>query len=262
MSIKSIKEKQLLVNLAKSFGQEVDNTILEDVKKHKQLENSIKESVRDNFLNDLLQVKIPDKPKLEFPQPPSLEEVLALFPEEENVLVSPQEPEDTSKHIEQKETREPDPTLAERAAKSIAITEQNSFRQPDPIIVPQDLGAIQNKLKFLEQWLGKISAHGPGGGASDTSNFTNFVKLIDVPVYNVARKDHYLGVNYAGPVTINMPSGYIEPGRMVIIKDESGNCSANPISVVGNIDNDPNGFILQIDNGGIQMIYREGWRIV
>jgi len=82
MSIKSIKEKKLLVNLAKSFGQEVDDSIIEDVNKHTQLENSIKASVRDNFLSDLLQVKIPDQPKIEFPKPPSLEEVLSLFPEE------------------------------------------------------------------------------------------------------------------------------------------------------------------------------------
>jgi len=49
---------------------------------------------------------------------------------------------------------------------------------------------------------------------------------------------------------------------MVIIKDESGNCSNNPIVVSGFVDNDPGGFILAQDNGGIQMIYREGWRIV
>ena len=49
---------------------------------------------------------------------------------------------------------------------------------------------------------------------------------------------------------------------MYIVKDESGNCANNPITVTGNVDNDPGGFILQQDNGGIQMIYRNGWRIV
>jgi hypothetical protein len=49
---------------------------------------------------------------------------------------------------------------------------------------------------------------------------------------------------------------------MIIIKDESGNCSSNPIVVSGTVDNDTGGFILAQNNGGIQMIYREGWRIV
>jgi len=31
---------------------------------------------------------------------------------------------------------------------------------------------------------------------------------------------------------------------------------------LGNVDNDPGGFILMQNNGGIQMIYRNGWRIV
>jgi len=38
---------------------------------------------------------------------------------------------------------------------------------------------------------------------------------------------------------------------MLIIKDEDGT-----------VDNDPGGFIIQINNGGVQLIYRNGWRIV
>jgi hypothetical protein len=70
-----------------------------------------------------------------------------------------------------------------------------------------------------------------------------------------------MGVNYAGPVTITLP---ITPssGRMLIIKDESGNAETNPITVQGNVDNDAGGFIIQINNGGVQLIYRNGWRIV
>jgi hypothetical protein len=49
---------------------------------------------------------------------------------------------------------------------------------------------------------------------------------------------------------------------MIVIKDESGNCSNNPILAVGTIDNDANGFSLQIDNGAVQMLYRSGWRII
>ena len=70
-----------------------------------------------------------------------------------------------------------------------------------------------------------------------------------------------MGVNYAGPVTITLPIA-VKNGTMYIIKDESGNCATYPITVLGNVDNDPGGFILMQNNGGIQMIYRNGWRIV
>ena len=45
MSIKSIKEKELLVNLAKSFGQKVDPNLLSEVEQHKKFENNIRESI-------------------------------------------------------------------------------------------------------------------------------------------------------------------------------------------------------------------------
>jgi hypothetical protein len=69
-------------------------------------------------------------------------------------------------------------------------------------------------------------------------------------------------VNYAGPVTITLPPNP-DSGRELVIKDESGNCSNNPITVVGPVDNDANGFIIQIDNGAIQLLYRGNfWRII
>jgi hypothetical protein len=49
---------------------------------------------------------------------------------------------------------------------------------------------------------------------------------------------------------------------MLIIKDEDGDAETNPITVQGTVDNDVGGFIIQINNGGIQLLYRNGWRIV
>ena len=73
--------------------------------------------------------------------------------------------------------------------------------------------------------------------------------------------DYYVGVNYAGPVTITLPVTATS-GRTIIIKDEDGDAETYPITVSGNVDNDPGGFILQINNGAIQLIYRNGWRII
>ena len=85
--------------------------------------------------------------------------------------------------------------------------------------------------------------------------------LVDEATYTVNDTDYYIGVNYAGEVTITLPSSP-NSGRMLIIKDESGDAETNPITVTGTVDNDAGGFVLGLDNGSITLIYRSGWRIV
>lgn len=170
-----------------------------------------------------------------------------------------------------------------------------SFQQPNPEAPSRDVEDIRNKIKYLEQWLGKIAAHGPGSGevrleflddvnrnsakqdgkylkydaaskkwigdTIETGDVVYNTTLVETSTYTVQDGDWYIGVNYAGAVTITMPSS-ATAGRVVVIKDESGNASTNPITVSGTIDNDSGGFILQLDNGGVQMVYRSGWRII
>jgi hypothetical protein len=173
-------------------------------------------------------------------------------------------------------------------------TKVDLFNQPNVPKVSPEMKAITDKLQYMENWISKISAAGPGGGEvnlrwlddidrpsiydgrylryNDTSRKFEFAEvnphdivftthLVTTPAYSINNDDYYVGVNYAGPVTITLP---VTPssGRMIIIKDESGHASINPIAVIGTVDNDTGGFILQLDNGGIQMIYRNGWRIV
>jgi hypothetical protein len=102
-----------------------------------------------------------------------------------------------------------------------------------------------------------------GSGAPDYLD-TPRTKYVTTSSYSARRGDSYIGINYAGPVTITLPTypGFPE-GYELRIKDESGECSGNPITVSGNVDNDPSGFVLKIDNGGITMVYHRGsWRIV
>ena len=236
-----------------------------------------------------------------------------------------------------------------------------SFQQPNPDLVTKNIDDIRNKIKFLEQAIGRVAAAGPGGGevnlrylddvdrstindgwylrysatkkkfefaevistggngatgpagatgpggstgiqgqtgatgiqgndgatgvqgasgstgptgaqgASGTNGatgaqgasgvYTINTVLVTTATYTVQQTDYYVGINYAGNVTITLPSSP-SSGRMLIIKDESGNASTNPITVLGTVDNDTGGFIIQVDNGGIQLIYRSGWRIV
>ena len=169
------------------------------------------------------------------------------------------------------------------------------FKQAEVPIVDPTLKAVQDKLKYLEQWVGKISVAGPGGGevnlrylddvARETISDGRWLKYDGISkkfvfdeinpyevVYNVTEVttseytiqdgDYYIGVDYAGPTTIILPAS-ANSGRVLVIKDEDGDAATNPITVTGTVDNDAGGFILQLNNGGIQLIYRNGsWRII
>ena len=169
-----------------------------------------------------------------------------------------------------------------------------SFQQPDPDTVSKDVDDIRAKIKFLEQAIGRIAATGPGSGEvnlrwlDDVKRETiadgrwlkyseadkkfvfdeinpyqvvNNVTYVTSTSYTVQENDYYIGVDTAAPATVILPAS-ANSGRMIIIKDEDGDAEINPITVVGTVDNDPEGFIIQINNGAVQLIYRNGWRIV
>lgn len=138
-----------------------------------------------------------------------------------------------------------------------------TFQQPNPDMVDPNIRAIQDKLKFMEQWIGKIAATGPGGGAGEIYNLDMPTKVVTGD-YTIDRKDYYIGVNANVKTTITLPTSgrNVKNGRVLVIKDESGHAQLTPIKVVGTVDNDPNGFEIRINNGAVQLIYRDGWRII
>jgi hypothetical protein len=85
--------------------------------------------------------------------------------------------------------------------------------------------------------------------------------LVTDSSYQISSSDYYVGVNRASIVTLTLPVSPIT-GKVLVIKDESGDCETNQITVSGTVDNDSGGFVLQINNGSISLIYRDGWRII
>jgi hypothetical protein len=269
---KDIQTKAKLIELARAFGQEPDADLVAEVTAYMDFQNRIRQSVRASMDSDLalvLSTEALKKSEPEYPRPPSLDDLEQLLQEQPHELV--QEPSQetivTTDARPQADTpAQPSGTLAEQSLTDLvsasisAGLKKDSFQQPEPA-ASTDLVSLQRKVKYLEQWLGKVSLAGPGGGASDTSNFTSYTRLVQDSTYTVARKDYYIGVNVHAPVTITLPDT-AEAGRNLVIKDESGNCKHFPITLLGNIDNDANGLILKINNGAIQLIYRDGWRII
>jgi hypothetical protein len=176
--MKSIKEKQILVKWARAMNEPVDPALAEEVDRYNQLQQEIKESIRSNTINDLFDaskvaVDIIKKVTIDYPKPPTLDELLSIVQEESNELVQAQAAE-TSPITEETptpdtpRTEDVEPTdLISRAANHIhkeVKLEENSFQQPQPTPVEKNFNDVQKKLKFLEQAIGKIAATGPGSG--------------------------------------------------------------------------------------------------
>ena len=85
--------------------------------------------------------------------------------------------------------------------------------------------------------------------------------------YYASQEDHYIGVSYSGPATVVLPPN-IPNGKKMIVKDESGHAGDGvhrQITIRGStgdmIDNHTTA-ILNLNNGALQFIYRNGWRII
>jgi hypothetical protein len=232
-----------------------------------------------------------------------LESTVPEIPEETVIVEeTPAEPEMVIEEVVQ-ETEPPkenvDPLIAKTVDSITKVAENTSlFAVPEVEKVPPKFKEIQNKLNYLEKWIYKISAEGPGSGSywlndlGDTdyesvknasnnqvlqfnstigkwvasniapSEVVNNTTEVTSNTYTVTDSDYYIGVNHPAPVTITIPDT-LNQGRIVIVKDESGNCYNNPITLAGNIDNDTTGAIIQINNGAVQLLFRSGfWRII
>jgi hypothetical protein len=106
------------------------------------------------------------------------------------------------------------------------------------------------------------------GGSSTTSISILATTSVTGATYAALPSDYYIGVSYAGPVTVTLPTNP-ETGREIVVKDESGNAGygvTRQITIVGataanKIDNQSSA-IINLDNAGLHFIYRNGWRII
>jgi len=239
--MKTKKEIKSLIALAHFLGQDPDTDLIEELRiieekeiKEREFRQSLLESTIQGINSDIKDIF--EQVKKEVP-PPKPEVV-----REETII------EKTVTEI----------TKAEKIKESV------SPFTPPPVVNPSpDFTAVIKKLKFLEEWVQKISATGPGGGAAEIYNLDMPAKVVTGDYY-VQRKDYYVGVNCDVKCNVYLPEAgnNLKAGRLVVIKDESGHAQLTPIKIVGTIDNDPNGAELRINNGAVTLLYRNGWRII
>lgn len=188
-----------MVKWAKAMNEPIDPILVEEVEQYDRIQKDIVASVRTNSIKDIVDAsivaeKFVEKINIEYPKPPTLEEVLALLHEQEEVVPDPNVienqvtvvPEQVITHVEeaqeeQSPIQEVEPevvedksakTLAELAAnfitKEVGLEKRSVTPQPaaDPLLLERNITELAKKIRFLEQTIGNLVMQGgPGGGS-------------------------------------------------------------------------------------------------
>jgi hypothetical protein len=109
-----------------------------------------------------------------------------------------------------------------------------------------------------KKWIGAYAGEAP---------FISSTTYITSSSYTITENDYYIGVNYAGAVTITLPTGVIQ-GTTYIVKDELGEASKGTnryITILPSGSDKIDGrdrAILAYNFGSLTFVYRNGWRVV
>lgn len=126
---------------------------------------------------------------------------------------------------------------------------------------------IQELKNLVWQLMRDVHAHG-GGGEVNLAYMDMPITSVTSSSYSVTTNDYYIGVNYAGAVSITLPKADRE-GKVFIVKDELGEASRGnnrhiTIYPTGSdlIDNQDYA-VLAYDYGSLTFVWKgNSWRVV
>lgn len=243
---KKVKEQSLIKNLASSLGV---TDVLTEMERKQERERRLLE----NFSKVLRPEPIAEpEPVVEEESPVEV----AITPEPEPIV------EDTK----QVEPELPKDNIINKTVVAISkAAPQEVQRVVDdiPDSYRKELDIIKKSIADFHRFAQRHSQLG-GGGAGSVDELT-FNTTVTTTNYQIGRKDYYVGVNHTAPVTITLPSLNLKAGRQVVVKDETGHCNVNNITIVapnGDMIDNNTSAVLAINNGSLTFIYRNGWRII
>lgn len=131
----------------------------------------------------------------------------------------------------------------------------------------KEIDLLKKSILDLHAFASQMSNMG-GGGEVNLAFMDMNKKTITNSSYSITQSDYYIGVNYAGAVTLTLPTNSKE-GKTFIIKDELGQAGQGTnryitinASGTDTIDGQTNA-ILAYDFGSLTFVYNNGnWRIV
>ena len=188
----------------------------------------------------------------------------------ENLVWNQLEEDTIPKKTKKKKVITP-PTLIERSLG--LLSEPSDKKQGNDPLTPLDQKFVtfedfqKHYNLFLTRIQQQLSTLG-GGGETNLAFMTLPVKTVTSFSYTINQRDYYVGVNYAGAVTITLPKADRE-GRKYVIKDELGQASRGTnryITIVpqtGDLIDGQNRAILAFDYGSLTFIWKSNsWRII
>lgn len=256
--MKSLDEKKKLVAMMRAFGQPVDQELVESIKREEELSKKLfgeKEKITESPLFEVVKEAFastvpPPAPAVEIPFKEELVQqvinVLDTKKANANVAVyRDKEIEGMRRSISEMMQKITTLSWGGGGTGIVRLFDADDF---DRATVGEG-----KYMKFQNGWF-VLDDINPYEVVYNTTYVTS-------NTYIVLDSDYYIGVNNAYYTTITLPAAPAS-GRMLIVKDESGFAQLNPIKLDGNVDNDPDGAEIRINNGGVQLLYRNGWRIV
>jgi hypothetical protein len=218
-------------------------------KKKKELESLISDSFDDLFLKPLEEtVSSPKKEKI-----PKKNKKKVIV--EETI---------------QENTSFGEPTLIQKSLGLLA--EPIKTNNSDPLTPLNQKFATFDDLQkhykiFIDRVQQQLSTLG-GGGESNLTYMDVPITSVTTSSYTITLKDYYIGVNYAGAVTITLPRADRE-GKIFIVKDELGEASKGTnryITILptgSDLIDGRDRAILAYDYGSLTFIWKNNsWRVV
>ena len=144
-------------------------------------------------------------------------------------------------------------------------------QQNDPLTpINQNFATLEDLDKHYKLFLSRIqqqlSTLG-GGGETNLAYMDMPLTYVTTSTYTIKPQDYYIGINYAGAVTITLPTPR-KNGKTYIVKDERGEASkgANRHIYIypsgSDLIDEEDRAILAYDYGSLTFVYRNGWRVV
>ena len=169
-----------------------------------------------------------------------------------------------------KDVKEEAPSLIERSLGLLAEPSQTKTTDP---ITPLDqnfatFDDLQRHYKlFLDRIQQQLSTMG-GGGETNLTYMDVPVTSVSTSSYTIKPQDYYIGVNYAGAVTITLPTSDRE-GKIFVVKDELGEASKGTnryITVLptgSDLIDGRDRAIIAYDYGSLTFIWKgNSWRVI
>jgi hypothetical protein len=172
--------------------------------------------------------------------------------------------------VEESSEKPKEPTLIEKSLGLLAEPSDAKVQQDPLTPLDQKFATIEDLQKHYNLFLNRIqqqlSTLG-GGGETNLAYMDMPLKYVTTSLYTVTPQDYYIGVNYAGAVTITLPTPR-KNGKTYVVKDELGEASKGVnryITILPSgsdtIDGRDKAFIAY-DYGSLTFVYRNGWRVV